>query len=36
MRQEKVDSAVKVLSDAQKKTWKEVTGEPFEMKLGRP
>src|SRR5262249_47419678 len=33
---EKLDAAVKVLTDEQKKSYKEMVGEPFEIKFERP
>lgn len=36
LRNEAKDNAEKVLSDEQKKTWKELTGEPFEVKFEFP
>jgi hypothetical protein len=35
LRKEKLDAALKVLSDDQKKTYKELTGAPFEIKFER-
>jgi hypothetical protein len=36
MRKEATEKAVKMLKDDQKKAWKELTGEPFELKFQRP
>jgi hypothetical protein len=36
LRKEKLDSVLKVLTDEQRKTWKELTGEPFQIKFERP
>lgn len=36
LRKEYADKAVALLSDDQKKSWKELTGEPFEVKFERP
>lgn len=36
LRKETNEKATAVLTDAQKKTWKEMTGVPFEFKLRRP
>jgi hypothetical protein len=36
LRKEKLDVALKTLNGEQKKMWKEMTGEPFEFKAGRP
>jgi Spy/CpxP family protein refolding chaperone len=36
LRKEKLDAAMKVLTDDQKKTFKELSGEPFEIKFDRP
>ena len=35
LRKEKQEAALKVLTDDQKKSYKELTGEPFEMKFER-
>ena len=34
LRKETMDKATGVLSDDQKKTWKEMTGKPFEFRFG--
>jgi hypothetical protein len=36
LRKEKMGAALKVLTDEQRKTWKGLTGEPFEVKRERP
>ncbi len=36
LRKEKMEAALKVLTDDQKKTYKELTGAPFEIKFERP
>jgi hypothetical protein len=36
LRKEKIDAAMKILTDDQKKTYKELTGAPFEMKFEPP
>lgn len=36
LRKEYADKAIALLSDDQKKTWRELTGEPFEVKYERP
>jgi hypothetical protein len=35
LRQSSMEKALAVLTDEQKKSWKEMTGEPFEVKFGR-
>jgi hypothetical protein len=36
LRKDKLETALKVLTDEQRKTYKELTGAPFEMKFERP
>ena len=36
LRTEAMDKVVKGLSDDQKKTWKDLTGDKFELSFGRP
>jgi hypothetical protein len=33
LRKERLDKALATLTDDQKKTWKELTGEPYEVKF---
>ncbi len=36
IRKESMDKALAVLSSDQKETWKDLTGEPFEVQFGPP